>query len=891
VSMVRVAALRAAVRCVLAALAILPLARPGSAQTGEYSVYSNGVRKGWSRYIADGRGRIAFEGDSGFGSASKGVIVVDAGAALSAEIEVTGAGAVKAAYVRAGGEMRRIGPDGESVSPAVAGASFYYPFQPILLQSLLRGAACSPGRVQPLRAIDLLTGRPRAITAQFVRTIAARVGGRVVRVRQWRLETPPTAEAVVETDENNRPLFWWVPARQFEMALNGFESLRPAAAYEPSVLKPEFGVTVLRDAWIPMRDGVRLQADIYLPSPGLAHSAADSGASAGEASHATGSDGRSRRAASGGSGPNALPAGQAPPVGPGSVTGSPPGSVASGPPSIGRYPVLLQRTCYDRSEFGLSDGVFFAQRGYVYVTQHVRGRGGSEGEFSPFTQEAADGHDSVEWCARQPWSNGRVGMLGASYNGYCEWMAAGTHPRGLTTMISTVPMPGPPDGAPWFRGAFFVGQMLGWYGLLRDKAQTRPFNDDLASAENTLPISDSDKALFGAHIPSFQQSIQADRLDASVRAGGYRETLRTIDLPVLHVSGWLDSVGIGTRLNYTQMVANGRRGQKLVMGPWDHFTNRESRVGAWDFGIDAYLDLKMLYLRWFDRYLKEMRNGIDREPPVSTYLLGENRWERSAVWPPRNIRQERLYLRGSAESGRSAAGHRGALYAQLAQIERRGGNRGIVAAPPTATGRAGSRGGVRAARDCPDHYVYDPAKAVYGPNNQLSFFFAMLGGLDARSLCSPASGDRLVYDSAPLAKPMRLSGPISGTLNAASSAVDTDWAMALLDVSPSGLAVPIGCGFVRARFRDSLADPKPLQPGRPVRYTIDMWQAGVSIPRGHRLRVVVLSTLFPDLDRNLNTGESIANGTRMAVARQTIYHDAAHPSYITLPLIPARGKT
>jgi len=581
-----------------------------------------------------------------------------------------------------------------------------------------------------------------------------------------------------------------VPARQFEMVLKGFEELRPAYPYRKSVSQPEYKVKVERDVAMPMRDGIRLMADVYRPD------------------------------------------------------------------APGKFPILFQRSCYDRIEFGNDDGEFYAQRGYVYVTQHVRGRGNSEGEFTPFLQEAADGSDSVTWCAAQPWSNGKVGTLGASYNAYCEWMTAKIHPKALKAMIATVAMAGPPDGAPWVGGSYFAWSELQWYGLLRDKAQTQSFNDDITVSQNTLPLMQTDVAQFGKHIPSFDYWLQRDRMDDGVKRGAYREAIGTIDLPVLHISSWLDGTAVGTRLNYLQMVAHGHKHQKLVWGPWDHFTNRESLVGLRDFGPEAYIDLKMLYLRWFDRWLKGRRNGIDTEPPVSTYLLNEHRWEQSAVWPSRAMTPQKWYLHAPA-----AAGSPGTLSLEEPKAE------------------------------APERYMYAPARYVYSQENQESFFYSILDASDQSRLCATADHDRLVYDTVPLAQPLRLCGPLRGTLYAATSATDTDWVMALLDVFPDGKAVTLGSGMVRARFRDSYEQPTLLEPNKTYSYDIDMWQTGIAVPAGHRLRVVVLSTLFPDRDRNLNTGESIATGTRMLTAEQTIFHEPGRASCVVLPVLPITPQT
>ncbi|MFI5387409.1 MAG: CocE/NonD family hydrolase, partial [Fimbriimonadales bacterium] len=428
-----------------------------------------------------------------------------------------------------------------------------------------------------------------------------------------------------------------------------------------------------------------------------------------------------------------------------------------------------------------------------------------------------------------------------SYNGFCVWMAAKTKPRWLKTAISVVPMPGSPYGEPWDGGIHYVGGDLGWFGLLRDRAKVQPFNDDQTAAINTLPISDADKVQFGHSVPGYGEMLRPERFDAQVQRSSYLEAVKGIDIPVLYFDGWLDTVALGTRLNYATMVSHGAKNQKLIWGPWNHFTNQESRDGVTDFSPDGYVDMRTITLRWFDRWLKDMPNGIDREPSVDEFILGENRWVHGDAWPPKEMRPQRWFLQPA-----------GAL-------------------DPRMPGRSE-----------PSKYVYDPAKYVYSNANSASYFFSR--GDDATALCKGAG--QLLFDSAPLRRPIRLDGPIRGRLYASTNARDTDWAMALLDVHPDGQPVVLAAGMIRARFRKSFAHPQLLRPGENYGYDLDMWQMGITIPAGHRLRVVVCSTFFPDSDRNLNTGEPFADAVRMVVANQNIYHDSEHPSYIELPVVP-----
>ncbi len=765
--------------------------------SGIYSISIHGVHKGESGFKISENGSIEINGVTGPQNSWYASETITNGSVTSAEITTTGTASARYQYKVFGNSVRRTSVDApgnlDVVENAVGSPAFFYSHAPILLQKILSSyPAGILGKSQALNSIDFETGKTRIVLAELCSVSDKVVHSKSIRTKTWRMISAPGPEVVVITTDGNLPLFWWAPSIEYQMVLAGYEELTPSAAFEKTVSQPTFAITVEHDVTVTMRDGLKLMADVYRPSP------------------------------------------------------------------EGKYPVLLQRTCYDRSEFGDADGEFYAQRGYVYVTQHVRGRGNSEGEFKPYLQETEDGSDSIAWCAIQKWSSGKVGMLGAAYNAYCEWMALKTKPTALKAMVSTGAMPGPPYGAPWAGGPIYVSEMLSWYGLLNDKAKVQPSALDITSAMNTLPIFLADKVLFGEHNTSFQYWIDRLQYDSSVKQGSYREDVGSVDIPVLHVGGWLDSVGIGTRLNYMQMVDGGSKNQKLIFGPWNHFINMQSAVGNWDFGPEAYIDLRVTYLRWFDRWLKGIQNGIDKEPLVSTYLLNERKWDQSKTWPSESVEMQRWYLHTSAG---------------------------------TPTGGAISTKAPIAGNEKRDQYIYDPGQYIYSKSNHVSFFSGGQSGLDLQQLCLSLNNDRLVYQSEVLKQPMRLCGPVVARLSAASSAVDTDWVMALLDVSPGGQALCLSTGVTRARFQDgTTGPPKLLDQDQTYSYAIDMWQTGVIIPAGHRLRVVVLSTLFPDTDRNLNTGGSPSHGNGIVSARQTIYHEVGKLSYIVLPVLMSENK-
>ena len=745
-------------------LSLLLLLAPVQESSGTYDFYLPSVKRGSATYNLQ-RDALKLSSTPGFAPSSR------------AELDFESGSLRRATFTPASGDEvdYAVGSDGtlSKASHQIGALPLYSPTHPYLLRYLLERYDLSKGGFQTIKAIDIAKGTTRDTQVELYRTQVRTLDGRHEPLREWRFVSPPTPEAIVWTGTDDIPLYWWVPAVNYEAVKRGCEELRPATRFDGKVSPPRFEATVDRNVWIPMRDGVRLQADVYRPN------------------------------------------------------------------AAGRFPVIMQRSCYDRSEFGNADGEFYAQRGYVYVTEHVRGRGGSEGEFVPTLNEAADGYDTVKWCGEQPWSNGKVGMTGASYNGFCCWMAAKTHPKWLKTIISLVPMPGPPNGAFWDRGAAYPSTTLWWFGLLRDRAKVQPFTQDVTKAMNTLPLSKMPIVQYGKRPPGIDFGITSNTFDASLRKASYRFDMGKIDIPVLYFDGWLDPVALGTKLNYLAMVGNGRKNQKLIWGPWDHFTNQKSHVGKFDYGPDGYVDMRTTCLRWFDRFLKGRRNDIDKEPAVSDFVLNEG-WRQEGQWPSKGMRVQRWYLQTGGRLTR-----------------------------------------LQPARTKPSTFIYDPAHYVYS-NEDNSGYFGQIGD-EAAYLCR--QGGQILFDTKPLKRPLTLDGPIRGTLYASSSARDTDWVMVLIDRHPDGVCVPLATGFIRARYRKSITHPSLLKPGEIFKYRLDMWETGIRIPAGHQLRVVVCSTLFPDLDRNLNTGEPIFSATRIVAARQKIYHDRFHPSGIDLPVI------
>jgi putative CocE/NonD family hydrolase len=292
-----------------------------------------------------------------------------------------------------------------------------------------------------------------------------------------------------------------------------------------------------------------------------------------------------------------------------------------------------------------------------------------------------------------------------------------------------------------------------------------------------------------------------------------------------------------------------------VIGPWTHFKTHGTRTGGGiDFGPEAELNGLKLYLAWHDRFLKGIDNGVDRKPPLTLFIMGENKWRYENEWPLARTKYTRYYI----SSNGKANGAKGD---------------GKLGAQPPA--------GVET-----DQYLYDPASPVPTLGGNVCCTSVPLGMHDHQPI--EARDDVLVYTTPALMQSVEVTGPITMRLYAATSAKDTDWIARLADVYPDGRVYNLQDGILRARYRGGKDKPASLlQPGIVYRYDIDMWATSNVFLPGHRIRLEITSSNFPRFDRNLNTGEDPATGTRMEKAQQTIYHSGKYPSHVVLPIIPS----
>jgi putative CocE/NonD family hydrolase len=547
-------------------------------------------------------------------------------------------------------------------------------------------------------------------------------------------------------------------------------------------------------------------------------------------------------------------------------------------------PVILMRTQYGKETAQVRPSRYqppdwFAAHCYLVVVQDIRGQGSSAGTFSEFTHDRDDGYDSVEWAAALPGSSGKVGMYGSSYVGATQWLAAETAPPHLTTIVPANTASDYYEGWTYENGAFRLNFIVPWAmesivlsGAKNrgDTAVSQQLASDYLNIASWLrytpyrsfpPFHPGDPVV----APYFYDWI-AHRTDGPYwQRWAPQQHYREITIPVLHIEGWYDAFLAGGLHNFTGMVSSGgsgfaRTNQRIVIGPWDHLGwGRVESVAApmlKQIGPVGNSPINELMLAWWDHFLKGVDNGVSSGPTVNYFEMGSNVWKTATAWPLPGTQWTKYYL--------SSDGHASSVM----------GNGQLVTTPPTTEQR-------------PDTYDYDPGNPVpsVGGHSCCGALGSSQGPYDQQFV--EQRPDVLVYTTPPLATDTEVTGPISVTLYASSSAPDTDWTAKLVDVHPDGTAVNLNNGIQRASFRESSTAPSLIEPGTVYQYTIDVWPTSNLFRAGHRIRLEVSSSDFPQFDPNPNTGSWLGESTTTQVAHQTVLHDAQHPSALTLPIIPA----
>jgi len=609
--------------------------------------------------------------------------------------------------------------------------------------------------------------------------------------------------------------------------------------------KPRHDVSIMEDIFVEMRDGTSLATDVYLPAE----------------------DGR---------------------------------------PLEGRLPTVLERTPYDKENPTRMKevGEWFASRGYAVVLQDFRGRFKSEGEFYKYADMGEDGYDTTEWIAGQPWSDGRIGTLGTSFMAHFQLALACMNPPHLTTMV--VNQGGFTDAyfsACRHMGAFELRQLTWAFNSAANsrEALADPAIRAALEAVNVIdyldpgrgPLKKGDSPL--SLVPSYERFYidmltEARYTDYWKKIGLCAENYldRIPDIPVLLLGAWYDSYTRTTSDLYRGLSRSKKGPVKLIFGPWTHgWRSLESSVsGDVDLGPDAPLrgaglapTPNDLALNWFDRWMKGVDNGADRIQPVNYFVMGggpgsrtpEGRmshggeWRTSPDWPLPETRYTRYYLHQD----------------------------GSLSSVPPELGTT------------PSSYTYDPRNPVptIGGNISSAHGVMMAGAFDQVERpdvlgCSPpyvplaTRDDILVFETPPLERAVEVTGPITATLYVSSSAPDTDFTLKLVDHYPpspdypDGYAMNLSDTIFRARFHGSWEAPELLMPGRAYRLELVSYPTGNIFGARHRIRIDVSSSNYPRFDINPNTGEPLGLSTGMREAVNAVHHDAEHPSYVVLPVIP-----
>ncbi|WP_155287784.1 CocE/NonD family hydrolase [Lacticaseibacillus zhaodongensis] len=505
------------------------------------------------------------------------------------------------------------------------------------------------------------------------------------------------------------------------------------------------------------------------------------------------------------------------------------------PAGAGPFSTIMERTPYGKETY-IPQYQHYVARGFAVLLEDVRGRGDSAGEWVPMVHEQDDGDDTLNWIAAQSWSNGKVGMSGGSYGGYVQWAAAASGNQHLAAIVSMVTAGGPFTDTYYRTGAPFMAQAAWSFAT-----DTRHFDKSLTDRDDwdqlmqVRPLWRMPVVGLGHEIPGFTKFMQHNRYDDFIEQGDWYARRANITVPALIQSGWYDDDGIGT----TEAIAATNdypRGQRrIILGPWLHGGNTEYDLGPTQLGSNALRhDIDLLHQQWFDHFLNGVDNGVNTGAPVEYYTVGENAWHTAETFPPAGTTRQ-FYLDVQTN--------------------------GLQPKAPQVAGQL--------------QYQHDPQnpvpKLISVTNNEFEFP-ADYAQVEQRP-------DVVSFTSAALVTPLRIVGQVQLDLFASSSAVDCDWDVRILDVTPDGKSVSIVEGCMNAKFRDSLRNPELLVPGKIYAFTLKTQKTSYQLPAGHKLRVDIQSSaagfIFP------NGGTAAGFDTKeQVVATQTVYTGGKQPTRI-----------
>jgi len=536
------------------------------------------------------------------------------------------------------------------------------------------------------------------------------------------------------------------------------------------------------------------------------------------------------------------------------------------PSTPGRAPALVYRTPYgkDNASHSYRTHLEAVRRGYAVVLQDVRGRYESDGVFDPYRQEGKDGFDTIEWAARQPWSNGRIGTYGVSYPGAVQWLAAMEQPPHLVAMVPAMTFSSPRhffygngvfdlSWLPWIYVSIApdARRRLDLPGIRNGREAGRSWkqvDDEYLSwlPLNALPYLRREAPYYFEWLAHAPEEPWWDWAELRGRYGN-------VTAAVLNLSGWYDDAygTEGAVTNFQGLVAS-RAAQhdartNLLIGPWVHgvFATSARRTGDLDFGAHAAIDYDDVVLNFLDHHVQGIDNEFARAPRVRYFVMGANEWRDAPDWPPQPASTRTLYFDGNAGRGRS--GH----------LE--------IARPSGASSRS--------------ELAADPRDPVRDP-------YSESGPHDYRALVK--RDDVLTFETGALEHDWLVTGAVTAVIYASCDCRDFDLWVRLQDIYPDGRAISLmsaGNDMLRASYR--LGDQKRelLEPGKVYELRLPLLLTANRFGRGHRIGVQVSASFAPHLSRNLQTGESETTSAESRRARITLHHGLDAASMLILPVL------
>lgn len=540
------------------------------------------------------------------------------------------------------------------------------------------------------------------------------------------------------------------------------------------------------------------------------------------------------------------------------------------PDASGPWPCLLIRTPYNNNDpiKKIPLAREFAAAGYAVAIQDVRGRYDSDGEWEPFFYEHEDGLAAQAWLAAQPYCNGRIALYGRSYEGYCVWMGAFGHHPAVKAIIPIVALPDPVVNVPWQNGSVFW-TMITWATLVHGRTNQDVGQYPWESLYRFRPLNKLDERL-GLSSKAWQDWLAHPTKDEYWRRACYMHRMAELDVPALHICGWYDDDGISTYENFpsARKLAKSRGEQYVLIGPWPHATNTKTVVPNVDFGPNEVIEINDLILDWLDKHLGESSKNWGTRKRARIFLMGSNEWLDFDDWPPPGTREQAYYLHSN---GRANTLHGdGTLTCATAVPAVQNAEK---TPPPSHCSQSSGT--------TYDEYTYnpdDPTPYLYDAGT-----LQVGGPFDARPV--EERQDVLCYTTPELKQDLVLCGRVFAELWVSTSADDTEFCAKLCDVHPDGLARQLCDGNMRLACRESLEKPTPASPGEIVKVRIDMWATGIRILAGHRLRLEVASAALPKLAAHTNTLDPPGSATRAVIARNRVWHNDQHPSWLLLPVV------